>query len=102
MRLTGMSGSLVNTSTHALMSETDRVQFVRDYMADLRYTLQLEAEIGTIYSDPTIINAEETTTALRHERDILLDEACFRLGEDAPEVIACEGLEFNPDGKASL
>jgi hypothetical protein len=67
----GAKAEQILFSQVALMSEDKRGQFVRDYMADLRQALQFEAEIETIFSDPTISNPETMTNELRSERDVL-------------------------------
>jgi len=62
---------------HPYMTEADRSQFVRRYMADLGWAQQLEGQIGAIYADPNVANADVTTLELRVERDQLradLDE----------------------------
>lgn len=56
---------------HAFMNESQRSDYVRDYMADLARLQSLEAQITTIYIDPTITNADEASANLRTERDTL-------------------------------
>ena len=62
---------------HPYMTEADRSQFVRRYMADLGRAQQLEGQIGAIYADPAVTEADIITLELRVERDQLradLDE----------------------------
>lgn len=58
---------------HALLSEEQRSQFVRDYMADLQRAQALEAEIAAIYSDPTQAQPAQASAGLQGERDALRD-----------------------------
>lgn len=53
------------------LDESQRSQFVRDYMADLACLQGLEAEIQSVYLNPTVTNPDEETAALRHTRDEL-------------------------------
>ncbi|MBI5668830.1 MAG: hypothetical protein HZC41_12560 [Chloroflexi bacterium] len=50
---------------HPFMSETDRTQRVRDYMADLQQAQALEAQINAIYSDPNQPNPDAASADLR-------------------------------------
>lgn len=62
---------------HPYLSEPDRSQFVRDYMADLTQAQQLERQINAIYVNPDVDNPETESAKLRAERDALradLDE----------------------------
>ncbi len=38
----------------------------------------------------------------REQCFVLFDQACFRLDEDAPEVVAVERLQFDPDRQSAL
>ena len=42
----------------AYMSETDRSDYVRDYMADLAHLQSIDAQIARIFNDPTIDNPQ--------------------------------------------
>ena len=53
---------------HPYMTESDRSQFVRRYMADLGRAQQLEGQISAIYADPTVADADVVTLDLRSER----------------------------------
>lgn len=55
----------------AYLNETDRSQFVRDYMADLQVAQSLEAQITTIYNNPTIADPLTESQTLQSERDTL-------------------------------
>jgi hypothetical protein len=63
---------------HAYMTETNRVQFVRDYMADLRHAQDLDAQITNAYLDPSIADAASMTSILRAERDSLREDLAQR------------------------
>jgi hypothetical protein len=63
---------------HAYMTEANRLQFVRDYMADLRQAQDLDAQITSAYLDPHGTDAASTTSALRAERDSLRDDLTQR------------------------
>jgi hypothetical protein len=56
---------------HPYMTEEDRSQYVRRYMADLSRAQQLEAQISAIYASEGIGEAEADTAARRNERDAL-------------------------------
>lgn len=56
---------------HPYMTEADRSQFVRRYMADLARAQQLEGQISAVYADPNVPNPDITTLDLRVERDQL-------------------------------
>ncbi len=47
------------------------------------------------------VNSRSSAFGL-HQRDILLDEARLRLGEDAAEIVARERAELDTDGKPAL
>lgn len=70
---------------HASMSEAERSQFVRDYMADLNRARQLEAEVAAIYTDPTISDADAASADVRAERDDL--RADLRRRQSTAEAI---------------
>lgn len=55
----------------AYMSEAQRSQFVRDYMADLSRAQSLEAEIAAAYSDPRVVDPDGRTATQQAERDAL-------------------------------
>ena len=59
---------------HPFLTETDRVQFVRDYMATLAQAQSLEVQINTIYTDPAISNPDSESELLRQQRDHLRSE----------------------------
>lgn len=59
---------------HPYMTEEARSQFVRDYMADLEQARQLEGQIQTIYTDPTVADPEAVTADLRAARDALRND----------------------------
>lgn len=63
---------------HAYLSPEEGVQYVRDYMADLVRTKQLEAEITQIYIDPTIDNPDIVSSEYQAERDRLRDNLAGR------------------------
>ncbi|MBC7809887.1 MAG: hypothetical protein H7175_02000, partial [Burkholderiales bacterium] len=54
---------------HPFMSEVDRSQYVRDYMALLAQTQALEGQIDRLYSDPATIDPTAASAELRAERD---------------------------------
>jgi len=56
---------------HPYMTESDRSQFVRRYMADLGRAQQLEGQISAIYADPAVADADAVTLDSRSERDRL-------------------------------
>ena len=53
------------------MDETQRSDFVRDYMADLQQAQSLEAQITAIYNNPTIADPIAESDLLQIERDAL-------------------------------
>ena len=55
----------------AYLNETERSQFVRDYMADLQIAQSLEADIPRIYNNPTIADPVAESQDLQLERDAL-------------------------------
>ena len=59
---------------HAYVSESERSQFVRDYMADLGRARQLEGEVAAVYTDPDISDPDATSADLRAQRDALRDD----------------------------
>jgi hypothetical protein len=56
---------------HPFMSETDRSQFVRDYMADIARVESLESEVSAIYADPSVDDPSAASAEVRAERDAL-------------------------------
>jgi hypothetical protein len=56
---------------HPFMSESDSVQYVRDYMAQLQQAQIVEAQIAAIYADPAVSDPASHTELLRAERDQL-------------------------------
>lgn len=50
---------------HPFMTEADRVQYVRDYMADLRQAQALESQINAIFSDPNQSDPDTASAELR-------------------------------------
>lgn len=62
----------------AYMSETDRSDIVREYMADLAQLQALEAQISRIYNDPAITNPVNETQDLQSERDTIRDDLRHR------------------------
>jgi hypothetical protein len=56
---------------HPFMSEADRSQYVRDYMAQLAEARQIEAQIETIYTNPEIADPDTESAELRLQRDTL-------------------------------
>lgn len=64
-------GLLAATSPQQYMTEEDRIQFVRDYMALVRDIQTLDGEIQNIYISPDISNPDEASAPLRAERDQL-------------------------------
>ncbi|MAS32596.1 MAG: hypothetical protein CL610_01230 [Anaerolineaceae bacterium] len=65
---------------HPFMSEAERSQYVRDYMADLARAQQLEAQVTAIYTDPTVTDPLEQSAELRAERDALRVDLVQRQG----------------------
>ncbi len=62
----------------AFMTEAERSQFVREYMADLTQAHILEGEINRIYIDPNISNPDVESADLRTERDSLRSDLAQR------------------------
>ncbi|MBZ0295392.1 MAG: hypothetical protein K8L99_22725 [Anaerolineae bacterium] len=60
------------------MSEADRSQFVRDYMADITTAQQLEAQVSAIYTSPDVTDPEAESADLRAERDQLRESLSQR------------------------
>lgn len=56
---------------HPYLSEAERSDFVREYMADVAQAQRLEAEIAAVYSDPNVADAAQATAELRERRDAL-------------------------------
>jgi len=53
------------------MSEEDRSQTVRDYMADMALAQDLENQVNAVFSDPNVSDAQAASADLRAERDSL-------------------------------
>lgn len=53
------------------MSDTDRSQYVRDYMRDVGQAQQLEAQIAQIFADPNVSDPNAASADLRARRDAL-------------------------------
>ena len=51
--------------------------------------------------DGAVCNFQRHALGL-HQRDILLDQRCFRFGQDAAHVVAAQRFQFDPDRQASL
>jgi hypothetical protein len=56
---------------HPFMTEADRSQFVRDYMADLSTAQRLETQVNAIFTDPAEADPLTASAAIRAERDTL-------------------------------
>lgn len=54
---------------HPFISEQNRSQIVRDYMADLAQVQGLEAQIDALFADPAINDPESASADLRRQRD---------------------------------
>lgn len=63
---------------HAFMTEAERSQFVRDYMADLGRARQLEGQITQVYTDPAIADPIAASSDWRAERDQLRADLAAR------------------------
>lgn len=59
---------------HPFMTETDRSQYVRDYMADLAQVLPIERQIEAMYADPNINDPDAESADLRAQRDSMRDD----------------------------
>jgi len=53
------------------MNETNRSQYVRDFMADLAEAQGLEAQVSAIFTDPSVTDPEAASADLRARRDQL-------------------------------
>ncbi|MBZ0300814.1 MAG: hypothetical protein K8J31_13775 [Anaerolineae bacterium] len=62
------------------MTEADRSQSVRDYLADLTRAQQLEAQVTAIYTDPEVTDPLAESAELRAERDALRADLRQRQG----------------------
>lgn len=56
---------------HPFMDETPRVQYVRQYMDDLRTAQSLEAQVSALFTDPKVTDPETASADLRLQRDTL-------------------------------
>jgi hypothetical protein len=56
---------------HPFMNETNRTQFVRDYMDELRQVQTLEAQIALLFADTTVADPAAAATDLHAQRDHL-------------------------------
>lgn len=56
---------------HPFMSEDERSEYVRAYMADLRQAQITEYQIDLIYSDPNVADPQANSADLRQQRDTL-------------------------------
>jgi len=56
---------------HPFLSEADRSQFVRDYMAGLQTAQGIEAQITIQFADPALTDPTSATADLRAQRDRL-------------------------------
>jgi hypothetical protein len=59
---------------HPFITEEDRSQYVRDYMALLAQAQSLEAQVNAIFTAPNVSDAEAASSELRAERDSLRAE----------------------------
>lgn len=59
---------------HPFMTEADRSQYVRDYMALLVQAQALEAQVNAVFTDPNVADPESASGELRTERDRLRAE----------------------------
>lgn len=53
------------------MSETDRSDYVRAYMADLAQAQALEAQVNAIFTDPNVDDPQAASSDIRAQRDAL-------------------------------
>jgi len=74
LRAVGAKANQTLFGMHPFMTEEERSQFVRDYMADLAEAQRLEAQINQIYVDPAIDDPDAETADLREQRDILRED----------------------------
>lgn len=58
---------------HPFMTEADRVQYVRDYMADLQQAQAREAQINAVFSDPNVTDPEAASADQRGQLQRLRD-----------------------------
>jgi hypothetical protein len=65
---------------HPFMTETDRSQYVREYMTDLARAQQLEAQVTAIFADPNVSDPQVESADLRAERDVLRADLIERQG----------------------
>ncbi|MBZ0281497.1 MAG: hypothetical protein K8L97_12215 [Anaerolineae bacterium] len=56
---------------HPFLTEESRIAIVRQYMDDLRAAQSLDAQINTLFADPTITDPEAASADLRTQRDAL-------------------------------
>ena len=56
---------------HPFMAEADRVQYVRDYMAELQRAETVEAQIAAAFADPQVSDPASVTKFYRADRDRL-------------------------------
>ncbi len=73
------------------LSDTNQVQFVRDYMAAVQRFQKLEGQIAQVFTDPATPNPQTTTAALRQERDALRAQISAR--QNLAEAILQEQVE---------
>src|SRR5690606_31061638 len=65
---------------HPFMTEADRSQYVRQYMADLDRALALEAQVTSLFTDPDVADPLAASVELRAERDALREDLRQRQG----------------------
>jgi hypothetical protein len=73
------------------LSDTDQLQFVRDYMQKVQRFYQIESRIVQIFTDPATPDPQTATTALRQERDAL--RAQIKARQNLAEAIFQEQVE---------
>lgn len=65
---------------HPFMTEADRSQYVRQYMADLARARALEAQVTSLFTDPDVADPLAASAELRAERDALREDLRQRQG----------------------
>ncbi len=63
---------------HPFMPETERSQYVREYMGDLAEAQRLEAEVNTIFTDPDVTDPLLASVEIRARRDALRTDLAAR------------------------
>ena len=93
---------LALSAASKLMVSSTRSITVESRRAPIFSTFEFTSTaISAIASIASSVNSS-STPSVAEKSDVLLDQARFRLAQDAAEIVACQRLQFHPDGQAPL